>query len=147
MKRLITVCFVVAAMAFGVRVLYELVVESVYSQTSAAHVNVVAPPDASITVVRLDSSANPTAANFFAQKSWAALAPYTLVLTNNNTQDITGLAVQWQPDGGKLKTVLSDSFGISPKRPVVPAKGQVTLTPVGFNRVDAIATGHLIAIS
>src|SRR5262249_23546860 len=69
-------------------------------------VDVVAPADSRITIERS--------------------APYTIVLTNNTTHDITGLAVEWAA-GGPPQTLLLGHYGF--KEAVVPAKGMVVLAP------------------
>ena len=74
-------------------------------QTSV-QVDVIPPADSRITVERI--------------------APYTIVLTNNTTHAITGLAVEWVA-GGPPQTLLLGHYGF--KQPIVPAKGMVVLAP------------------
>ena len=54
-------------------------------------VDIIAPADPVITIQRIG------AGSFSPQT--LALIPYTIVLTNNSTHDITGLAVEWAAGG------------------------------------------------
>ena len=78
-----------------------LVLAAGLPQTSV-QVDVMPPADSRITVERI--------------------APYTIVLTNNTTHAITGLAVEWVA-GGPPQTLLLGHYGF--KQPIVPAKGMV----------------------
>jgi hypothetical protein len=105
----------------------------------APQVDIVGPVDPAITVQRIGGGS-------FSERT-LALIPYTLVLTNNTTHDITGFAVVWEPVGGPPQTLVSDSY--TSKQPVVAAKGRVVLTPPGNIEVaDAInidRTGRRVA--
>ena len=90
-----------------------------------AVVDVVAPADPAITVTRLVSE--PPANQFMA------------MLSNNTYRAIVGIAVIWQPERGHQYTVQSDSFNSMTKALIVPARGQIILTPDGFYRVDLSA--------
>src|SRR5262245_60275045 len=70
-------------------------------------VDVVAPADTRVTIER-------------------TTAPYTIVLTNNTTHDITGLVVEWAA-GGPPQTLLLGHYGF--KQPVVRVKGLIVLRP------------------
>src|ERR687888_2771449 len=76
-------------------------------------IDIVAPSDPAIKVLNVGAgSFSPVT---------LSLLPYTFVLQNNSTRDITGLAVVWEPVGGKPQTLLADSY--TTKRPVVLANG------------------------
>ncbi len=75
------------------------------SQTNV-QVDIVAPADTRITIQRI--------------------APYSIVLTNNTTHDITGLTVEWAA-GGPPQVLLLGHYGF--KQPVVPTKGMIVLRP------------------
>ena len=53
-------------------------------------------------------------------------APYTILLTNNTTHDITGLVVEWAA-GGPPQILLLGHYGF--KEAVAPAKGMIVLRP------------------
>src|SRR5437899_6272559 len=92
--------------------LFLILTSTVYGQRvpaiepSNVQVDVVAPADSRITVQRI--------------------APYSIVLTNNTTHDITGLAVEWAA-GGLPQTLLLGHYGF--KQPVVRVKDMILLRP------------------
>jgi hypothetical protein len=93
---------------------------------------VVQPSNGEISLHRLGTAIGNPEYNHYIQ--------YALLLTNNTDRDIVGIAVRWEPEGGTEYTVLSDSYGSTKRTPVVPAKGSVTLTPIGFLPLTDIET-------
>ena len=101
----------------------------------------IAPADVGISLVVYDAARQPELARFFDSTEAARLANYSIVLTNESSKHIVGVAVRWiviDRTGQSRSTMLSfDSFGtsVAARQPVVPAGTQLIATPNGFQHV------------
>jgi hypothetical protein len=115
-------------------------------------VELVAPVDKGISVVVYDAAHQPELAHFFDTPEAARLANYSLVLKNESSKDIVGLAVRWiatARTGQSRMTMQSfDSFGtsVAARQPVVPAGTQLIATPNGFQHVTIPSGRGLIFV-
>jgi len=113
----------------------------------------VAPADRDITVVLYDVGRQPALARFFENPEPARLARYSIVLTNESTKHIVGMAMRWvrTDQNGQTRTTTQsfDSFGtnVAAQQPVVPAGTQLIATPNGFQHVRARPAGGFISAS
>lgn len=103
-----------------------------------APLELVAPADAGISATVYDFGSHPAVAQFLESPEGARLARYSLVLTNESSTHIVGVAVRWivTDDNGRNRTTTwsFDSFSTNQPvpQPVVPARTQLIATPNGL---------------
>jgi hypothetical protein len=111
----------------------------------------VAPADAGISIIVYHAARQPELARFFDSSEAARLANYSIVLKNESSQHIVGVAVRWITTGqaGQSRTTSMsfDSFGtsVAARQPVIPAGTQLIATPNGFHHVRALSGGGFIS--
>jgi hypothetical protein len=111
----------------------------------------IAPADAGISVVVYDAARQPELARFFDTPEKARLVNYSIVLKNESSKDIVGVAVRWVMTSrtGQSRTTMQsfDSFGtsVAARQPVIPAGTELIATPNGFQHVRVISRGGLIS--
>lgn len=123
--------------------------QPLYSQPEP--MELVAPSDSGISVAVYDVGRQPALARFFESSEPARLAKYSIVLTNESTKHIVGVAVRWiyTDDAGQSRTTMQsfDSFGtsVAARQPVIPAETQLIATPNGFQHVRVLSGGGFIS--
>ena len=111
----------------------------------------VAPADIGISVAIYDVGRQPALARFFESAESARLAQYSIVLSNESTKHIVGVAVRWilTDHTGQSRTTMQsfDSFGtsVAARQPVVLAGTQLIATPNGFQHARVLSGGGFIS--
>jgi len=124
------------------------VLHPLYSQPKP--LELVAPADVGISVVVYDPARHPELGRFFESPEAARLASYSIVLKNESSKHIVGVAVRWVSTDrtGQSRTTMQsfDSFGtsVAARQPVIPTGTQLIATPNGFQQVRVQSGGGFV---